>query len=80
MTIANAMRCVNETFAPVVRESDSFRAVRLISRSRAETERTLVAVGTPRLASMFVTIRAAAPRSGVAPASKTATFAGAGVD
>ena len=71
------MRCVNETLAPVVLESDSLSAVRLISRRRADTERTLVAVGTLRLASMLVTMRAAAPRRGVAPASMTTGFAAA---
>ena len=71
---------MNETLAPVVRDNDSFSAVRLISRSRADTERTLVAVGTPRLACMFVTIRAAAPRSGVAPASMTTDLVGADTD
>ena len=49
-------------------------------RSLAETLRTLVAVGTPRLWVMLVTIRAAAPRSGVACASTlTWDFTGAGV-
>ena len=37
---------------------------RLTSRSLAGTWRKLVAVGTPRLASMLATIRAPAPRSG----------------
>ena len=41
--------------------------------------RTLVAVGTARLASMFATIREAAPRSGVASSlSGSLTTAGAG--
>ncbi len=35
----------------------------MTSSSRAGTVRTLVAVGTDRLASMFATIRDAAPRS-----------------
>ena len=78
--MANAMRWVKETLAPVVRDNDSLSAVRLISSRRADTERTLVAVGTPRLACMFVTIRAAAPRSGVAPASMTTDLTGAGAD
>ncbi len=38
--------------------------LRLTSSSLAGTSRKLVAVGTPRLASMLVTIRAAAPRRG----------------
>src|SRR5690348_10110114 len=37
--------------------------IRLSIRSLAGTERTLVAVGTARLAVMLVTVRAAAPRS-----------------
>ena len=37
--------------------------IRLSTRSLAGTERTLVAVGTARLAVMLVTVRAAAPRS-----------------
>src|SRR5829696_3232836 len=37
---------------------------RLTSSSLAGTSRKLVAVGTPRLASMFATMRAAAPRRG----------------
>ncbi len=38
--------------------------LRFTSRSLAGTCRKLVAVGTARLASMFATTRAAAPRSG----------------
>src|SRR5450755_5069170 len=37
--------------------------IRLSTSSLAGTARTLVAVGTPRLAVMLVTVRAAAPRS-----------------
>src|SRR5579875_2620316 len=48
---------------------------RLTSSSRAGITRKLVAVGTPRLAVMLATTRAAAPRSGVA---STASFAAAG--
>src|SRR5271168_1515407 len=60
------MMWVKLTFAPVVRASWLFRIRRLTSRSRAGTVRTLVAVGTARLASMLATIREAAPRNGVA--------------
>ena len=60
------MRWVKLTLAPVVRASWLLRICRLTSSSRAGTVRTLVAVGTPRLASMLAAIRAAAPRSGVA--------------
>ena len=42
---------------------------RLSMRSLAGTARTLVAVGTVRLASMLVTVRAAAPRSGCTSSS-----------
>jgi hypothetical protein len=51
----------------------------LISNRRAATVRTLVAVGTERLAFILVTMRAAAPRSGVASASiETAGALGVG--
>ncbi len=63
------MRWVNETLAPLDLASESLSTVRLISKSRAATVRTLVAVGTLRLAFMLVTMRAAAPRRGVASAS-----------
>ncbi len=69
------MTWVKETFAPLERESDSLMAVRLISSKRAGTVRMLVAVGTARLAFMFVTMRAAAPRSGEASASIAVGFA-----
>ncbi len=52
------------TFPAPVRASWLLRIWRLTSRSLAGTTRTDVAVGTPRLASMFSTVRAAAPRSG----------------
>src|SRR5262247_2544617 len=54
--------------------------LRLTSSSLAGTLRKLVAVGTPRLAVMFWTMRAAAPRRG-SPASPAAGVgaAGAGV-
>ena len=54
---------VKLTLAPVVRASWLLRMSRLTSSRRAGTERTLVAVGTPRLASMLATMRDAAPRS-----------------
>src|SRR5829696_8109131 len=49
---------------------------RLTSSSLAGTLRKLVAVGTSRLASMLVTMRAAAPRSG-SPGSSPDALAGA---
>ena len=60
--MANPMRWVKLTFAPVVRASWLLRIWRFTSSRRAGTVRTLVAVGTPRLASMLATIREAAPR------------------
>src|ERR1700722_745790 len=55
------MRWVKLTLAPVVRASWLLRICRFTSSRRAGTVRTLVAVGTPRLASMLATIRLAAP-------------------
>src|SRR4029077_20435728 len=52
------------TLPDPVRASWLLRIWRLTSSSLAGTTRTEVAVGTPRLASMFSTVRAAAPRSG----------------
>ena len=71
------MMWVKLTLAPVVRASWLFKMRRLTSRSRAGTVRTLVAVGTPRLASMFVTMRDAEPRRTVA-ASPSAPAGAAG--
>src|ERR1700722_4561605 len=74
------MMCVKLTLAPVVRASWLLRMRRLTSSKRAGTERTLVAVGTPRLASMFATMREAAPRSTVASSGADCPIAvGAGV-
>src|SRR4051812_45173851 len=65
------MRCVKLTFPRPVRDRWLLRIWRLTSSSFAGTLRTDVAVGTPRLASMFSTMRAAAPRIGlvVSPSS-----------
>jgi hypothetical protein len=65
------MRWVKLTLVPPVRARWLLRIIRLTSRSLAGTVRTDVAVGTPRLASMFWTIRADAPRStlGASPSS-----------
>src|SRR5438552_19054566 len=57
------MRCVNETLPPRPRRRWLLTTVRLSMRSLAGITRTLVAVGTARLASMLVTTRAAAPFS-----------------
>ncbi len=51
--------------------------VRLSMSSFTGTDRTLVAVGTERLTSMFCTVRAGAPRSVVSSGSSLAS-AGAG--
>ena len=82
LTMAKAMKWVKETLAPLERDSDSLSAARLISKSLADTVRTLVAVGTARLASMLATMRAAAPRSGVASSSMSgvATTATGAID
>ena len=80
-TTAKAMRCVKLTFPPPLRARWLFRIWRFTSSRRAGTVRTEVAVGTPRLASMFTTVRAAAPRSGsgASPSAVGALAAGAGV-
>src|SRR6516162_10238661 len=72
------MMWVKLTFAPVVRANWLFRTSRFTSSRRAGTVRTLVAVGTPRLASMLATMREAAPRSTVA-SSALVSAVGAGV-
>src|SRR6476620_2004532 len=58
------MRWVNETLPPRLRLRWLLITMRLSISSLAGIARTLVAVGTWRLASMFVTTRADAPRSG----------------
>src|SRR5450432_2979960 len=58
------MMCVNEILPPRPRFRWLFITRRLSATSLAGMSRTLVAVGTVRLASMFVTVRAAAPLSG----------------
>ncbi len=65
-TTAKPMRCVKLTFPPVVRASWLLMTCRFTSSSLAGTGWTLVAVGTERDSTMFSTIRAAAPRSGLA--------------
>src|SRR5215831_11001236 len=64
------MRWVNDTFPPRPRLRWLLITMRLSTRSLAGIARTLVAVGTDRLAAMFAAVRAAAPRSrtSVAPA------------
>src|SRR4051794_39327520 len=57
------MRWVNETLPPRPRRRWLLTTVRLSMSSFAGMARTLVAVGTARLACMLVTTRAAAPFS-----------------
>src|SRR5215469_11671392 len=57
------MRWVKEIFPPRPRPRWLLITIRLSTRSLAGTARTLVAVGTARLAAMFTAVRAAAPRS-----------------
>src|ERR1035437_10759769 len=64
-TTAYPMRWVKLTLPPVARNSWLLMMVRLTSKSLAGTTLTLVAVGTSREACMLVTMRPAAPRSGV---------------
>src|SRR3954469_16595442 len=68
------MMWVKLTLPPRVRARWLLRMRRLTSMSLAGTSRKLVAVGTPSDASMLVTMRAAAPRSG----SPSGGAAGAG--
>ena len=61
---AYPIRWVKLTLPPRLRLRWLLMTTLLSMRSLAGTTRTLVAVGTLRLASMLVTVRAAAPRSG----------------
>src|SRR5690348_7454773 len=56
------MRWVNDTLPPRARARWLLITIRLSMSSLTGTERTLVAVGTARLASMFCAVRAGAPR------------------
>src|SRR3984885_6566598 len=57
------VRWVKEIFPPRPRCRWLLMTIRLSMSSLAGTARTLVAVGTVRLAAMFCAVRAAAPRS-----------------
>src|SRR3954452_18671919 len=59
------MRCVNDTLPPRPRRRWLLMTTRLSISSLAGMTRTLVAVGTARLASMLATTRAAAPFRGL---------------
>src|ERR1700710_1484125 len=74
------MRWVNDTLPPRERARWLLMTMRLSHSSLTGTDRTLVAVGTVRLTSMFWTVRAGAPRStglvGSSLASVVAGFSG----
>src|SRR5215510_1615741 len=74
-TSAYPIRWVNETFPPRPRARWLLITMRLSARSLAGMARTLVAVGTLRLAAMFSAVRAAAPRSRVTLSSAGAAAA-----
>src|SRR3712207_3109485 len=73
-TMAKPMRCVNETFLGL---RAAFSLERRASSAATSTSRNEVAVGTPRLAVMFATSRAAGPFRGVAPAGTSLGLEGA---
>src|ERR1700710_2304741 len=72
------MMCVKETLPPRARARWLLITTRLSMSSFTGTERTLVAVGTVRLASMFWAVRAGAPRSTVSVGSSTPSGLAAG--
>src|SRR3954465_12089597 len=71
------MMCVNDTLPPRARDRWLLMTMRLSISSLTGTERTLVAVGTGRLASIFRGVRAGAPRSTDRVGSSTASALGA---
>src|SRR5215470_14137868 len=77
-TTAYPMRWVNEALPPRPRLRWLLMTMRLSMSSLAGTERTLVAVGTVRLAAMFAAVRADAPRSRTTSASGAVPAAAAG--
>ena len=64
-TIAQAIRCVKESFLPA-----AFSSLRRPSRASTGTVRKLVAVGIERLSFMNFTSVAAGPRMGVTSAAE----------
>src|SRR5271155_4247948 len=75
------MRWVNDTFPPRPRPRWLLITMRLSTRSLAGTARTLVAVGTVRLAALFAAGRAARPpRPRAAPPRGRTSVASAGAD
>ena len=75
-TTAKPMRWVNETLPPRPRARWLLITIRLSASSLAGMARTLVAVGTLRLAAMFSAVRAAAPRSRTTVSCAAAALAG----
>src|SRR5690349_18838953 len=73
------MRCVNDTLPPRPRLRWLLMTMRLSTSSLAGMARTLVAVGTDRLADMLAAVLAAVPRSrtSVPPAARDPAGAGA---
>src|SRR4051812_48272801 len=71
------MTWVKDTLPPRARDRWLLITMRLSISSLTGTERTLVAVGTVRLASMFCAVRAGAPRSTDRVGSSTASALGA---
>src|SRR5919107_3796068 len=67
------MRWVKETLPPRARARWLLMTMRLSHSSLTGTDRTLVAVGTERLRSMFCAVRAGAPRSWVTVGSSLAS-------
>src|SRR5690606_31534132 len=81
-TTAYPIRWVKETLPPRARARWLLMTMRWSNSSFTGTERTLVAVGTARLASMLVAVRAAAPRSttlSTSPGSVGGSAGGGGV-
>src|SRR4051794_13700397 len=75
LTRAQPTRWVNEILPPRARRRWLLMTIRLSQSSLTGTWRTLVAVGTVRLASMFCTVRAGAPRRTVNVGSSEASAA-----
>lgn len=61
-TTAQPIRCVKDTWPPRVRARCVLMIARFSMRTLAGTARAEVAVGTDRDSSMFLAVRAAAPR------------------
>src|SRR3954468_1005890 len=73
------MMWVKETLPPRARARWLLMTIRLSHNSLTGTDRTLVAVGTVRLRSMFCAVRAGAPRNGVTLGSSLASVGVLGV-